>query len=198
MRIVISAAMSLDGRIDELKPSPLKLSGPDELAAVYALRADCDAILAAVNGRLGKTQRLSALYAIDEMPRSHIGKLLKTQLRERAEALAADFPDATFDIHLMPDLMECTAASDVIFTSTGSEDLLYTSEMVEPLGAPCAQLDRRMYVDISVPRNVCPSLAELPHARVFNVDDLKEVVAEQTLELRLLKKSMTADGGDQE
>ena len=28
--------------------------------------------------------------------------------------------------------------------------------------------------------------------------DLKEVVAEQTLELRLLKKSMTGGGGDQE
>ena len=28
--------------------------------------------------------------------------------------------------------------------------------------------------------------------------DLKEVVAEQTLELRLLKKSMIADGGDDE
>eukprot|EP00958_Prasinococcus_capsulatus_P029393 scaffold7409_cov350-Prasinococcus_capsulatus_cf.AAC.1 len=38
-------------------------------------------------------------------------------------------------------------------------------------------LPERMYVDISVPRNVCPSLAELEDARVFNVDDLKEVVA---------------------
>ena len=28
--------------------------------------------------------------------------------------------------------------------------------------------------------------------------DLKEVVAEQTLELRLLKKNMIGDGGDQE
>ena len=28
--------------------------------------------------------------------------------------------------------------------------------------------------------------------------DLKEVAAEQTLELRLLKKSMIGDGGDQE
>ena len=34
------------------------------------------------NARLGKTQRLSALHAIDEMPRSHIGKLLKTELRD--------------------------------------------------------------------------------------------------------------------
>lgn len=49
---------------------------------------DCEAVLAAVNARLGKTQRLSALYPIDEMPRSHIGKLLKTELRERAQALA--------------------------------------------------------------------------------------------------------------
>ena len=38
----------------------------------------------AANSRLGKTQRVSALYAIDEMPRSHIGKLLKTELREIA------------------------------------------------------------------------------------------------------------------
>ncbi|MDJ0641300.1 MAG: class I adenylate-forming enzyme family protein [Erythrobacter sp.] len=42
-------------------------------------------IMAAVNARLGKTQRLSALHKIDEMPRSHIGKLLKTELRKIAE-----------------------------------------------------------------------------------------------------------------
>ncbi len=34
------------------------------------------------NSRLGKTQRVSALQAIAEMPRSHIGKLLKTELRD--------------------------------------------------------------------------------------------------------------------
>jgi acyl-CoA synthetase (AMP-forming)/AMP-acid ligase II len=42
----------------------------------------------AVNARLGKTQRLSALHAIGEMPRSHIGKLLKSELRERAARAA--------------------------------------------------------------------------------------------------------------
>ena len=45
---------------------------------------DTGAIMAAVNARLGKTQRLAALHAIAEMPRSHIGKLLKTDLREEA------------------------------------------------------------------------------------------------------------------
>ena len=38
------------------------------------------------NSRLGKTQRVSALHAIADMPRSHIGKLLKTDLREIAIA----------------------------------------------------------------------------------------------------------------
>ncbi|BDI60030.1 class I adenylate-forming enzyme family protein [Qipengyuania nanhaisediminis] len=46
----------------------------------------CADILASVNARLGRTQRLSALHKLDAMPRSHIGKLLKSALRERAEA----------------------------------------------------------------------------------------------------------------
>lgn len=43
-----------------------------------------DDLLERVNAELGKTQRLSALYPIEEMPRSHIGKLLKIDLRELA------------------------------------------------------------------------------------------------------------------
>ena len=48
--------------------------------------AEVEDIRATANARLGKTQRVSALYLIDEMPRSHIGKLLKTDLREIAQA----------------------------------------------------------------------------------------------------------------
>ncbi|GAA4642725.1 class I adenylate-forming enzyme family protein [Pontixanthobacter gangjinensis] len=44
-------------------------------------------VMASVNNRLGKTQRLAQLHLIDEMPRSHIGKLLKTELRQRAEKI---------------------------------------------------------------------------------------------------------------
>lgn len=42
---------------------------------------NADEVLATVNAELGKTQRLSALHPIDELPRSHIGKVLKTDLR---------------------------------------------------------------------------------------------------------------------
>ena len=45
--------------------------------------ASADAILAWTNNQLGKTQRLSALHPIDELPRSAIGKVLKRELRDR-------------------------------------------------------------------------------------------------------------------
>ncbi|KQS49130.1 MULTISPECIES: class I adenylate-forming enzyme family protein [unclassified Sphingomonas] len=52
---------------------------------------DGTAILAWVNGQLGKTQRLSALHITNELPRSAIGKVLKRDLRDR---LAAFLPSS--------------------------------------------------------------------------------------------------------
>jgi len=43
-------------------------------------------VLAETNAKLGKTQRLSALYVTDELPRSAIGKVLKRELRDRLAA----------------------------------------------------------------------------------------------------------------
>lgn len=53
--------------------------------------ASVEAVMGAVNARLGKTQRLAALYEIDEMPRSHIGKLLKRLLRDQLETQGTEF-----------------------------------------------------------------------------------------------------------
>jgi acyl-CoA synthetase (AMP-forming)/AMP-acid ligase II len=44
---------------------------------------DLAEVCARANTELGKTQRISALQQLDELPRSHIGKILKTALRER-------------------------------------------------------------------------------------------------------------------
>ena len=51
--------------------------------------ASADEIMAWTNGQLGKTQRLSALHPIEELPRSAIGKVLKRELRDRLAAQAA-------------------------------------------------------------------------------------------------------------
>lgn len=45
MRIVLSAAISADGYIDDCSPERLNISSPEDWEAVYALRAECDAIL---------------------------------------------------------------------------------------------------------------------------------------------------------
>ena len=39
--------------------------------------------------QVGKTQRLSSLHFIDELPRSAIGKVLKRELRQRHASLGA-------------------------------------------------------------------------------------------------------------
>jgi acyl-CoA synthetase (AMP-forming)/AMP-acid ligase II len=44
---------------------------------------DLDAILAAANAQLGKTQRISRIIETNELPRSPIGKILKRELRDR-------------------------------------------------------------------------------------------------------------------
>ena len=49
---------------------------------------DADAVRERANARLGKTQRLSEVIAVDELPRSEIGKVLKRELRERWMGLA--------------------------------------------------------------------------------------------------------------
>jgi alkyl hydroperoxide reductase subunit AhpF len=51
------------------------------------VEADAEAIKTFVNGQVGKTQRLADVKIVDSLPRSHIGKLLKTDLR----TLAAEY-----------------------------------------------------------------------------------------------------------
>jgi acyl-CoA synthetase (AMP-forming)/AMP-acid ligase II len=64
---------------------PSKEWGETPLGFVVAAKGvelDLEAIRQRANAELGKTQRISALQQLDELPRSHIGKILKTALRE--------------------------------------------------------------------------------------------------------------------
>ncbi len=46
----------------------------------------------------------------------------------RVEALKEEFPEVEFDVHLMPDLMQCISDCDTIFAASGSEDILVHKE----------------------------------------------------------------------
>jgi len=51
--------------------------------------ATADEVKAFVNGRVGKTQRLADLKLVEALPRSHIGKVLKRELRDDYKAPAS-------------------------------------------------------------------------------------------------------------
>jgi len=95
---------------------------------------------------------------------------------ERAEALAAQFPDVDVVCETMEALGDALATSDVVFTSTGATHCIVTREGLEGLSAREAGR-RLMLVDISVPRNVEVECNAVDGVSAYNVDDLKAVVA---------------------
>ncbi|KAM1331767.1 hypothetical protein ACFX2I_044221 [Malus domestica] len=78
----------------------------------------------------------------------------------------------------LTEMLNCAAEADVVFTSTASETPLFFKEDVKDLPAVGPETGGlRLFVDISVPRNVSSCVADVDGARLYNVDDLKEVVA---------------------
>uniref|UniRef100_M0ZTX8 Glutamyl-tRNA reductase n=1 Tax=Solanum tuberosum TaxID=4113 RepID=M0ZTX8_SOLTU len=107
---------------------------------------------------------------------------------DRVAAIREELMDADIVYKPFSELLACAAQSDVIFTCTASKAPLFIKESVQALPSVNSEDGcRRLFIDISVPRNVEPSVAELEGAGVYNVDDLKEVV-EANKEDRLRKK----------
>ena len=95
----------------------------------------------------------------------------------RALELQEEFPAAEMTIKLMDQLLPTIEDSDVIFVASSSPDVLVFPEDVAPMAARPEHVGGlRRFFDISVPRNTARELSDLEYAKVFNVDDLKEVV----------------------
>ncbi|KAM3207800.1 hypothetical protein ACQJBY_062835 [Aegilops geniculata] len=110
---------------------------------------------------------------------------------ERVDAIREEMKDIEIVYRPLTEMYEAAADADVVFTSTSSESPLFTKEHAEALPpVSCALGGVRLFVDISVPRNVSACVSDVGHARVYNVDDLKEVV-EANKEDRL-RKAMEA------
>ena len=63
-------------------PSAAKGRTRAQVCAVARGEADAEAIKTFVNGQVGKTQRLAEVVIVESLPRSHIGKVLKRELRD--------------------------------------------------------------------------------------------------------------------
>jgi glutamyl-tRNA reductase len=104
--------------------------------------------------------------------------LVANRTRETAERLAAEFGGESVAFEKLADHL---AEADVVICSTGAREYVVTGD-----AARVAQAARRnrpaFFIDISVPRNVDPSVAEIANLFVFDVDDLEAVVASNVRE----------------
>lgn len=111
--------------------------------------------------------------------------------KERVAAIHEELKDVEIIYKPFSEMLACAAEADVVFTSTASETPLFTKEHVEMLPTVRSEIGRRVFIDISVPRNVEPSVSDLETAVLYNVDDLKEVVAANKEDR--LRKAMEAE-----
>lgn len=120
----------------------------------------------------GKMSRLLVQHLLSKGA-SHIA-IVNRSMRG-AEELASLFKDAPLHLHLLSEMMQVIASSDLVFTSTSATDPLLNKAKLATVLQPDRPL---MLVDISVPRNVDADANDLANVRSFNVDDLKAVVAQ--------------------
>lgn len=96
---------------------------------------------------------------------------------ERVASICEELKDVEIIYKPITEMLSCAAEADVVFTSTASETPLFLKEHVEALPPVSPEIGGlRLFVDISVPRNVGSCVSRIESARVYNVDDLKEVV----------------------
>lgn len=99
--------------------------------------------------------------------------ILMNRTEQRADSLVEQLGGEAWPLS---ELDAGLRAADIVITSTTSDHYVITRESV---AAALAQRQERplAIVDIAVPRDVEPTVAELPGAHLFNVDDLRDVCA---------------------
>jgi glutamyl-tRNA reductase len=114
-----------------------------------------------------------------ELAARHLAKagaariLVANRTPATAERLAAEFGGQAIAFE---QLNAHLAEADVVLCSTGAREYVVTAEAAR--AAQAARQNRpTFFVDISVPRNVDPRVAEIANLFVFDVDDLEAVVA---------------------
>lgn len=90
----------------------------------------------------------------------------------RAQELA-ESDDVRGTAHRLDDLDALLPSVDLVLTSTGASQFVFTPARFEALPPRERKL---LVVDIAVPRDVDPACAQLPHLRLFDVDDLERVI----------------------
>jgi glutamyl-tRNA reductase len=122
----------------------------------------------------GEMAELAVMHLLEHGAR-RFSVINRTQ--DHATDLAAAVGDrAAVAVLRWRDLAEALADHDLVITSTGAPHAVLTVDLMQPL------LERRrepmMILDLAVPRDAEPDLAELSNCYLFNVDHLDRIVAD--------------------
>lgn len=101
---------------------------------------------------------------------------ITNRTQSKAEQLAAE---CNFQVQSFEKLWEAVDEADVIISSVGTEEPIFTKNKVDELDI----LSFKYFIDLSVPRSVGIDVEENPAAIVYNVDSIKSK-ADQALEKR--------------
>ena len=117
----------------------------------------------------GETGELAARCLIE----AGTSKLLVTnRTAERAGEIANKFGGAAVSFEAFYDVL---SLSDIVLCSTGAADYV-----ISPAETRRALKSRKrgplLFIDISVPRNIDPSIADIENTFLFDIDDLQSIV----------------------
>ncbi|MBM2814603.1 MAG: glutamyl-tRNA reductase [Ignavibacteria bacterium] len=67
------------------------------------------------------------------------------------------------------------ANSDVIVVSTSSENYVVSSQELSQL-VNGNKTKKRLFIDLSIPRNIAPGIGEIPNCKLFSIDDINKII----------------------
>lgn len=136
---------------------------------IFAKLEDCRVLVVGA----GKMGTLAARH----LANSGAGRVWVTNRSfEKAQRLAEMHG---WEAHALSDLPLLLTQVDIVITSTGATQPVFTRELIAPL------LPKRKYrplflIDIAVPRDVDPAVAKIDNVFVYDIDDLESVTRKAT------------------
>ncbi len=126
----------------------------------------------------GKTVLLVGAGEMAELAATHLKAngcteiLVANRTLERARVLAVKFEGHALTLDQLPDYMD---RADIVISGTGASTYVLLPEDIKPAmekrgGQPM------FLVDIAVPRDIDPRIADISGAYVYDIDDLQQVV----------------------
>lgn len=127
----------------------------------------------------GKTMLILGAGKMGELTAKHLQSngadrvLVVNRSKERGEALAERFSGEAYSFHHLEQAVE---KSDVIISSTGSEEAVLTKEQVARVMKK--RRNRPLFlIDIAVPRDIEASVHDIENVFLYDIDDLEGIVA---------------------